>query len=164
MKSCQFYSLVRAHYITQCALRLLYGPSGKQFTARRTLLTLLLNKHCRFDCNEMFNKKPRRNFRQRKRDSSDEEEKQANSGDGEEGENVSVIANILAKVAHGRGISCSSKREVSPSKPDSRDGDDGGNLELTTDNEEERGKNKEDIKKNNNTVLSFSDDKEGNWV
>ncbi len=109
----------------------------------------------------MFNKKPRRNFRQRKESSSDEEEEQKNSGDGEENEKAPAAVNKPSKVAQSRGISCSSKREAASPKPDSSDGEDGETLEVT----EERGEGKKDedgIKKKKNSILSFSDDKEGN--
>lgn len=111
----------------------------------------------------MFNKKPRRNFRQRRGDSSDEEEKQQNDGDGKESEKAAVVANKPSKVAHSRGISCSSKREATPPKPDSSDGEDREKLELTAEKEDRR-KDKDELKNKTNAVLSFSEDKEGNWV
>ncbi|XP_053172615.1 GC-rich sequence DNA-binding factor 2 isoform X2 [Scomber japonicus] len=107
----------------------------------------------------MFNKKPRRNFRQRKGDSSDEEEEQQNGGDEKESEKTAVVVNKPSKVAHGRGISCSSKREATPPKPDSSDGEDGETLELTAEEEETR-KDKDGVKKKKKSVLSFSEDKE----
>ncbi|KAM7423888.1 hypothetical protein PAMA_000316 [Pampus argenteus] len=107
----------------------------------------------------MFNRKPRRNFRQRKGESSDEEEEQHNCGDGRESEKAAVVANKLSKVAHSRGISCSSKREATPPRSDSSDGEDGDTLELTAEKEERR-KDKDGLKKKTNAVLSFSEDKE----
>ncbi|XP_062277438.1 GC-rich sequence DNA-binding factor 2 isoform X2 [Scomber scombrus] len=107
----------------------------------------------------MFNKKPRRNFRQRKGDSSDEEEEQQNDRDGKESEKTAVVVNKPFKVAHGRGISCSSKREATPQKPDSSDGEDGETLELTAEEEETR-EDKDGVKKKTKSVLSFSEDKE----
>ncbi|KAM9860857.1 intron Large complex component GCFC2 isoform 2-T2 [Aulostomus maculatus] len=107
----------------------------------------------------MFNKKPRRNFRQRKEESSDEEDKQKDNRDGEKDEKAGVVVNKPSKVAHGRGITCTSKREVTPLEPDGREGEDGEKFEATAETEE-TGKDKEGIKKKTSTVLSFSDDKE----
>ncbi|XP_077376040.1 intron Large complex component GCFC2 [Festucalex cinctus] len=105
----------------------------------------------------MFNKKPRRNFRQRKRDSSDEEETSVNSGDGAASEKVAaVVANQPSRVGHSRGISCSSKREATPSKVDDGDGED---FAMMADNEV-NGKDNDGIKKKTSTILSFSDNKE----
>lgn len=109
----------------------------------------------------MFNKKPRRNFRQRKASSSDEEDRQKSSGDGGEDEKVACVVNKLLKVPQGRGISCSSKRETTPPKPDSSDGEDGETLEVKSEKEEKR-KDKDGGNKKTNAVLSFSDEKEGN--
>lgn len=106
----------------------------------------------------MFNKKPRRNFRQRKEDSSDEEDEQRSSGDAEKNEKASRVS-----VAQSRGISCSSKREATPSKPDSSDGEDGETLGLTEEIEEKK-KDKAGIENKSTSILSFSDDKEGNCV
>ncbi|KAF7662106.1 hypothetical protein LDENG_00246280 [Lucifuga dentata] len=107
----------------------------------------------------MFNRKPRRNFRQRKGDSSDEENEQKSSGDGVDNEETPAVINKPSRVAHVRGISCSSKREATPPKPDSSDGEDGTEkTELTTERAERRDK---DGKKNkDSTILSFSDEKE----
>ncbi|KAG7236046.1 hypothetical protein INR49_001446 [Caranx melampygus] len=106
----------------------------------------------------MFNKKPRRNFRQRKASSSDEEDQQKNSGDGEETEKATVVVQKPhSKVAQGRGITCSSK------KPDSSDEERGGEdeetLEVTAGKEAKR-KDKDGGNEKTSTVLSFSDDKE----
>ncbi|XP_023150164.1 GC-rich sequence DNA-binding factor 2 [Amphiprion ocellaris] len=106
----------------------------------------------------MFNKKPRRNFRQRKDSSSDDEDQQKNSGDGDKNQEASpAVVNKPSKVAQARGISCSSKRETTPPKPDSSDGEDGETFEVTEEGEE---KKKDGLKKKTNSILSFSDDKE----
>lgn len=107
----------------------------------------------------MFNKKPRRNFRQRKESSSDEENQHKNSGDGGETEKAPPVVNKQSKVAQGRGISCSSKHETTPPKADGGDGD---TLELTA-AKEEKIRDKDGGKKKTNSVLSFSHDKEGNY-
>uniref|UniRef100_A0A8C9Y2P2 GC-rich sequence DNA-binding factor 2 n=1 Tax=Sander lucioperca TaxID=283035 RepID=A0A8C9Y2P2_SANLU len=109
----------------------------------------------------MFNKKPRRNFRQRKANSSDEEDDQKNRGDGEENEKAPAAVNKPSKLAQVRGITCSSKREPTPPKPDSSDGEDGETLEVTEEREE-RNKDSDGFKTKTNSILSFSDDKEGN--
>lgn len=100
----------------------------------------------------MFNKKPRRNFRQRKDSSSDDEDQQKNSGEAEETEKVSAVVNKPYKGAQGRGITCSSKRESTPPKTDSSEAEDTETLEGTEKREE---------RKKTNSMLSFSDDKEG---
>ncbi|XP_033477672.2 intron Large complex component GCFC2 isoform X2 [Epinephelus lanceolatus] len=107
----------------------------------------------------MFNKKPRRNFRQRKENSSDEEDEQKDRGDGEGNEKAPTAVNKPSKPAQGRGITCSSKREATPTKPDSSDGEDGETVEATEEREE-RKKDKDGAKKTANSILSFSDDKE----
>ncbi|XP_045887816.1 GC-rich sequence DNA-binding factor 2 [Micropterus dolomieu] len=105
----------------------------------------------------MFNKKPRRNFRRRKENSSDEEDEQKNSGDGEGNEKAPAVVNKPSKLTQGRGISCNSKREATPPKPDSSEGEDGETLEASEETEE---REKDRIKKKTNSILSFSDDKE----
>ncbi|XP_055017049.1 GC-rich sequence DNA-binding factor 2 isoform X2 [Boleophthalmus pectinirostris] len=103
----------------------------------------------------MFNKKPRRNFRQRKGGSSDEEEQDMAVGDENDNEKSSVVVNRPQKLPQNRGISCSSKREAPPSKSDSSDDDEeeeGDGKELTTKTQNDAGKNK------TNTVLSFSEE------
>uniref|UniRef100_UPI0037E8FD81 intron Large complex component GCFC2 isoform X2 n=1 Tax=Semicossyphus pulcher TaxID=241346 RepID=UPI0037E8FD81 len=107
----------------------------------------------------MFNKKPRRNFRQRKANSSDEEEEQKTTGDGGDNEKAAALVNKPSKPTQGRGISCSSKREATPPKSDSSDGEDGETLEVT-EVKEDRKKDKHEIKKKTDAVLSFVDDKE----
>ncbi|XP_061881896.1 GC-rich sequence DNA-binding factor 2 isoform X1 [Entelurus aequoreus] len=108
----------------------------------------------------MFNKKPKRNFRQRKGDSSEEEETTVASAGVDGSEKATVVSNKPHKGAQFRGISCSSKREASStSKVDDGDGEDVHTSELTSE-KDEQGKDKEGIKKKTSTVLSFSDDKE----
>lgn len=103
----------------------------------------------------MFNKKPRRNFRQRKQSSSeDEEQRKAHV---EENENVKAsVVNASSKAAPGRGISCSSKREVTPPKADSSDEEHRENPELT----EEKSKKNDGTNWKTKSVLSFSVEKE----
>ncbi|KAM9765569.1 intron Large complex component GCFC2 isoform 1-T1 [Menidia menidia] len=105
----------------------------------------------------MFNKKPRRNFRQRKESSSDEEDQQKNSGQGDKTEDATLAINKPIKTAQGRGISCSSKRETTPPEADSSSEDDGETLEITEEKEEG---DIDGTKKKTNAILSFSDDKE----
>ncbi|XP_020505879.2 GC-rich sequence DNA-binding factor 2 isoform X1 [Labrus bergylta] len=100
----------------------------------------------------MFNKKPRRNFRQRKENSSDEEDERKKSGGGEDNEKAAAVVNKSSKPAQGRGISCSSKRETTPPNTGSIDAGDEETSELT--------KDKHGNKKKTDPTLSFSDDKE----
>lgn len=109
----------------------------------------------------MFKKGPRRNFRQRKQNSSDEEDEQKNNEDGEEKEKAPVVVNKPSNLSQSRGISCSSKREATPPKADSSDGEDGELLGVTEEIEERRN-DKDGIQKTTNSILSFTDDKEGN--
>uniref|UniRef100_A0A3P8PBC9 GCF C-terminal domain-containing protein n=1 Tax=Astatotilapia calliptera TaxID=8154 RepID=A0A3P8PBC9_ASTCA len=110
---------------------------------------------------KMFNKKPRRNFRQRKDCSSDDEDQPKKSEEGEENpeKTAPAVVNKPLKAAQSRGITCSSKREATPPKPDSSDGEDGESVEMTEEREE-RKKDQEGTKKKETSVLSFSDDKE----
>lgn len=107
----------------------------------------------------MFNKKTRRNFRQRKEASSEDEDEQKDNIK-EEGKPEAAPIKKLPHASQSRGISCSSKREETPPKPHSRAEDDG---ETFGGAEEAEGRKtvKEGIKKQTKTVLSFSDDKEG---
>ncbi|XP_037611610.1 GC-rich sequence DNA-binding factor 2 [Sebastes umbrosus] len=106
----------------------------------------------------MFNKKPRRNFRQRKDNSSDEEDEPKSREDGKEHEKAPVNAvNKPLKVSQSRGITCSSKREETPPEPASSDREDGETLEVTEDRED---KDKYGFKEKTNSILSFSEDKE----
>lgn len=105
----------------------------------------------------MFNKKTRRIFRQRKEASSEDEDEQKNNREEEEKPEAAPIKKPRHP-AQNRGISCSSKREETPPKPQSSAEDDG----ETIGGAEGRKNVKDGIKKKTNTVLSFSDDKEGN--
>ncbi|KAL0969827.1 hypothetical protein UPYG_G00232800 [Umbra pygmaea] len=102
----------------------------------------------------MFNKKQRRNFRQRKRDSTDEDE-QNEEGD-ESKTHISVDCLKISKLPDNRGITCSSKRESTAHKSDSSGSE---NVEETdapfSDTKEDKDKRQ---KKEN--ILSFSDEKE----
>lgn len=105
----------------------------------------------------MFNKKTRRNFRQRKEASSEEEDDPKNNRDEEETPEAAPIKKPLHP-AQSRGISCSSKREEAPPKPRAGAEDAGETFGGTGETEESK---KDEIKKKTKTVLSFSDDKEG---
>nr|XP_057945817.1 GC-rich sequence DNA-binding factor 2 [Doryrhamphus excisus] len=106
----------------------------------------------------MFNKKPKRNFRQRKGDSSEEEDTPVASVDIDGSDTTTIVVNKPLRGAHSRGISCSSKREATTPKVDDGDGEDVDTSEPTE--KDETGKYKDAIKKKTSTVLSFSDDKE----
>lgn len=108
----------------------------------------------------MFNKKTRRNFRQRKNNSSDEEDEQKDNDVGGETDRGLPVVNKPSRLAQSRGISCSSKRESTPPEPQSSDEEDGDTLEVTKEVEEQK-TGKHEIKEKTNSVLSFSDDKEG---
>lgn len=108
----------------------------------------------------MFNKKPRRNFRQRKENSSDEEDEQKNNNVSVEPEKGVPVVNKPLRLAQNRGITCSSKRESTPPKRQSSDEEDGDTLEQAKDIEEQK-KEKTEITEKTNSALSFSDDKEG---
>lgn len=108
----------------------------------------------------MFNKKTRRNFRQRKENSSDEEEEQKdNSSAGEPEKGLPVVTKPL-RLAQNRGITCTSKRESTPPKRQSSDEENGETLEVAKEIEEQK-KEKNEINETTNSILSFSDDKEG---
>lgn len=104
----------------------------------------------------MFNKKTRRNFRQRKGGSSGEEDEEKHSGNDKDNEKAAVVVNRPLKQPQSRGISCSSKREAPLSKSDSSDdsGNDGEDREELT---VEINQNPE-VKKKTNAMLSFSDE------
>lgn len=108
----------------------------------------------------MFNKKTRRNFRQRKEKSSDEEEEQKDNNAAGEPEKGLPVVNKPLRLAQNRGITCSSKRESSPPKPQSSDEEDGETLEVTKEIAEQKTE-KNEINEKTNSILSFSDDKEG---
>ncbi|XP_061670347.1 GC-rich sequence DNA-binding factor 2 isoform X2 [Syngnathoides biaculeatus] len=106
----------------------------------------------------MFRKKPRRVFRQRKEESSDEEETVVDRSDEAGSEKTAILACKPSRVGHSRGISCSSKREATPSKVDDAVGEDVEISERTIDTDENLKDNYD--KTRTSTVLSFSDDKE----
>lgn len=108
----------------------------------------------------MFNKKTRRNFRQRKNNSSDEEDEQKDNDVGGETDRSLPVVNKPPRLAQSRGISCSSKRESTPPEPRSSDEEDGDTLEVAKE-VEERKTGKHEIKEKTNSILSFSDDREG---
>lgn len=109
---------------------------------------------------KMFNKKPRRNFRQRKDESSDEEDEQKDNNVSGEPEKSVPVVNKLLRLAPNRGITCSSKRESTPPKQQSSDEEGGETLEQAKDIEEQN-EEKNEINEKTNSTLSFSDDKEG---
>lgn len=140
------YTLV--YYITHGALLLLCDilPQTSEVTYDRNVVQT-----------EMFNKKPRRNFRQRKQSSSEDEDQQKNGGEGDEPEEAPSVINKPPKAAQSRGISCSSKREATPPQADSSDGEAAAEaLEATEDRDDKDG-----TKTTKSSILSFTDDKEG---
>lgn len=108
----------------------------------------------------MFNKKPRRNFRQRKDNSSDEEDEQKDNNVSGEPEKGVPLVNKPLRLAQNRGITCSSKRESTPPKQQSSDEEGGETSEQAKDVEKLK-KEKVEINEKTNSTLSFSDDKEG---
>lgn len=102
----------------------------------------------------MFNKKPRRNFRQRKGDSSDEGDAQKNGSGDENAKPPSRAVNKPSKVSQGRGIACSSKREATPPRPENSGEEEGTRSVFTESAELDRRKG------NAEAGLSFSDDRE----
>lgn len=108
----------------------------------------------------MFNKKPRRNFRQRKENSSDEEEERKDNNTAGEAVKGLPVVNKPPRLAQNRGITCSSKREPTPPKTGSSDEDDGETLELKQETEEQK-KEKYEVNEKTNSILSFCDDKDG---
>ncbi|KAM8877065.1 intron Large complex component GCFC2 [Synchiropus picturatus] len=107
----------------------------------------------------MFKKSTRRNFRQRKDDSSEDEDKKNECVDESSADHDTVPVNKPSKVTSGRGISCSSKREVVQLQSQCQVEEDGEHLEETAEKDEERPE-RDSTKKKSNAVLSFSDDKE----
>ncbi|KAI5102117.1 GC-rich sequence DNA-binding factor 2 [Silurus meridionalis] len=100
----------------------------------------------------MFNKKTRRNFRQRRHDSSEEDE----------GEKASDCVKEAVAPVHGvkqvnarRGISCSSKSNSTPPHCT------GSSPEYTQDPEPSKPQTREDKKTNKGQTLSFLGEKEG---
>ncbi|XP_041109440.1 intron Large complex component GCFC2-like [Polyodon spathula] len=117
-------------------------------------------------------KKPNRNFRRRRADSSEEDEikRTGEEVQGTQEEiHVSTAARQSLQQQLGRGIACNSKRESVSSKPDSGDGDDPLENDLNDQTSEvatEQGidetvekKRKSEIKEKKKSVLSFVDDK-----
>uniref|UniRef100_A0A8C6V5Q6 GC-rich sequence DNA-binding factor 2 n=1 Tax=Neogobius melanostomus TaxID=47308 RepID=A0A8C6V5Q6_9GOBI len=98
-------------------------------------------------------RKPKRNFRQRKGGSSDEEEEGKNSGEDKDNGRNSVVVNRPQKLSQNRGISCSSKKEEPPPKSDSSDAEGEDKQEHT----EEKRLNKAS-KNKTNILLSFSEE------
>ncbi|KAG7465651.1 hypothetical protein MATL_G00155760 [Megalops atlanticus] len=99
----------------------------------------------------MFNKKPRRNFRKRVNESSEEDE-QVNDEEG-------VCGLRQRNLPQSRGISCSSKREVGASESGSGGAEDvAGSSETAAERKPSpNARKKENPEK---SVLSFSDEKE----
>lgn len=108
----------------------------------------------------MFNKKTRRNFRQRRDNSSDDEDEQKDNNVAGEPEKGVPVVNKPLRLAQNRGITCSSKRESTPPPQQSSDEESGETLEQAKDVEEDK-KEKTEINEKTNSTLSFSDDKEG---
>ncbi|KAM6979889.1 intron Large complex component GCFC2 [Aplochiton taeniatus] len=104
----------------------------------------------------MFNKKPRRNFRQRKGDSSDEDQQKSENAEGNEPDVSSGKSLAKSKLLRPRGI-CSSTREGTPPKSDFNDGEDSGEDSAGSTTDTKISISKSDKGK----VLSFLDDKEG---
>ncbi|CAL8353029.1 unnamed protein product [Merluccius merluccius] len=105
----------------------------------------------------MFNKKPRRNFRQRKGESSDEE-------DGHQGEDnvLRAAVSTVTRPPHvpgGRGISCSSRRGGA-TPPESDHGEEEDGLETVVPDTVEDGGHTPEHKHKGSAVLSFADDKD----
>ncbi|XP_041710525.2 intron Large complex component GCFC2 [Coregonus clupeaformis] len=111
----------------------------------------------------MFNKKPRRNFRQRKGKSSDEDEQKSGEGDGSQ---IQATASSIkpSKLPQNRGISCSSKREAMPPNSDSSGAEDAveyGTSGPFVGTNLPHSKEDKDGRKKKGNVLSFSNEKEG---
>ncbi|KAJ3593485.1 hypothetical protein NHX12_005819 [Muraenolepis orangiensis] len=102
----------------------------------------------------MFTKKPRRNFRQRKGESSDEE-----GGHTSENKDENNKLQAATKSAQGRGISCSSRRETTP--PESEDNSEGeDDLKTVAKDTAGESTNTPEQRQKGTAVLSFSDDKD----
>lgn len=113
---------------------------------------------------KMFNKKPRRNFRQRKGQSSDEDEQQKSGED--DGSKTQATASSIkpVKLPQNRGISCSSKREAMSPKSDSSGAEDAveyGTSGPIVGTRPPNSKEDKDGRKKKGNVLSFSNEKEG---
>ncbi|XP_015194539.2 intron Large complex component GCFC2 isoform X1 [Lepisosteus oculatus] len=107
----------------------------------------------------MFGKKPKRNFRRRKGDSSGEDEpSQEEQGEATDEVKVSVAPRLL-KYPQSRGISCTSKRESGSSRPDSVAGQNPHTENVSEDTAAEDAAEKK-LTKNKITLLSFGDEKQ----
>ncbi|CAL8243530.1 unnamed protein product [Lota lota] len=111
----------------------------------------------------MFNKKPRRNIRQRKGESSDEEDEHKIEN---KDENNKLLDNSTVtkpfKSSQGRGITCSSRRETTPPKSDHSEEEDAPETVVTHTVADSR--DTPEQKQKGNAVLSFSDDKDAEGV
>uniref|UniRef100_A0A8C7FEY5 GC-rich sequence DNA-binding factor 2 n=1 Tax=Oncorhynchus kisutch TaxID=8019 RepID=A0A8C7FEY5_ONCKI len=111
----------------------------------------------------MFNKKPRRNFRQRKGKSSDEDEQKSGEDDGSKTQATASSIKPV-KLPQNRGISCSSKREAKSPKSDSSGAEDAveyGTSGPFVGTRPPNSKEDKDGRKKKGNVLSFSNEKEG---
>lgn len=98
----------------------------------------------------MFNRRPKRNFRQRQHQSSDEEEGNRDENGAEDGKEAPA-----SHRSQDRGVSCSSRSEVVIPKPESSGCED---ARSKTDDPA-----KLDLPKKRN-IFSFSYDKEGRFI
>uniref|UniRef100_A0A8C8HWB8 GCF C-terminal domain-containing protein n=1 Tax=Oncorhynchus tshawytscha TaxID=74940 RepID=A0A8C8HWB8_ONCTS len=111
----------------------------------------------------MFNKKPRRNFRQRKGKSSDDDEQKSGEDDGSKTQATASSIKPV-KLPQNRGISCSSKREAKSPKSDSSGAEDAveyGTSGPFVGTRPPNSKEDKDGRKKKGNVLSFSNEKEG---
>uniref|UniRef100_A0A674A754 GC-rich sequence DNA-binding factor 2 n=1 Tax=Salmo trutta TaxID=8032 RepID=A0A674A754_SALTR len=111
----------------------------------------------------MFNKKPRRNFRQRKGKSSDEDEQKSGEDDGSKTQATASSIKPV-KLPQNRGISCSSKREAMTPKSDSSGAEDAveyGTSGPIVGTRPPNSKEDNNGRKKKGNVLSFSNEKEG---
>ncbi|KAK1171822.1 GC-rich sequence DNA-binding factor 2-like [Acipenser oxyrinchus oxyrinchus] len=120
-------------------------------------------------------KKPNRNFRRRRADSSEEDEtnrtREGEVRETEEEVHLSAPARLSLHLQQGRGISCSSKRESESSKLSSGNGDDtpendvseqtseAATEQVETETVEHKLKSENKEKEKNKSVLSFVEDK-----
>ena len=108
----------------------------------------------------MFKKKPRRNIRQRKGDSSEEEDE--NKIENKDEKNKLLDNSAVSKPSRsseGRGISCSSRRETTPPKSVQSEEEDAPESVVTDTVADSR--HAPEQKQKANAVLSFSEDKDG---
>ncbi|XP_059927848.1 GC-rich sequence DNA-binding factor 2 [Gadus macrocephalus] len=98
----------------------------------------------------MFKKKTRRNIRQRKGESSEEEDEHKIENKDEKKKLLDNSAVTKpSQSSQGRGISCSSKRETTPPKSDQSEGEDALDSRHSTEQKQKA-----------SAVLSFSEDKD----